>query len=82
MGVAKVNIGAATFDAWLSGLQEGLALDIPYYPRHYEIMRHAIRSVSFEARKRITMLGASGRAAEVHDLVAAKQPLSTGQSLP
>jgi fructose-bisphosphate aldolase class II len=82
MGVAKVNIGAAIFDAWLRGLQEGLALDIPHYPRHYEVMRHAIRSVRCEARKRIAMLGASGRAAEVHDLLAAKRPLTTGQSLP
>jgi len=40
-GVVKVNIGAAIIEAWLLGLKEGAALDIPHYPRHYHAMRHA-----------------------------------------
>ena len=63
-----MNIGAAIFDAWLLGLKEGAALDIPHCPRHYDTMRHAMRRISAVARNRIALMGASNRADAVRNL--------------
>ena len=64
MGVVKVNIGAAIFKAWISGLEEGVTQKSsdPHEPRHYGISKHAMDKVTEAARGRIRLLRASNRA--------------------
>jgi fructose-bisphosphate aldolase, class II len=64
MGVVKVNIGAAVFQAWISGLEEGVAQKSsdPHEPRHYAISKHAMDKVTEAARGRIKLMRASDRA--------------------
>ena len=61
MGVVKVNIGAALFGAWNSGLEEAIAKKDLKEPRHYEVSKHAMEKVVAVARERIRLLGASQR---------------------
>ena len=64
LGVVKVNIGAAVFEAWISGLEEGVAKKSSdsHEPRHYGISKHAMDKVTEAARGRIRLLRASNRA--------------------
>lgn len=69
LGVVKINIGAAIIDAWLTGLKQGMQLEISHYPKHYHVMRHAVDSIRSVAQEKLKLAGASGKAAnfeEVH----------------
>jgi fructose/tagatose bisphosphate aldolase len=61
--VAKVNIGADLFRAWVSGLQEGAALKVTNHePPHHMMMTHASGKVTELARKKLSLMGAAGHA--------------------
>ena len=62
LGVVKVNIGAAIFEAYIAGLEEGVAQSDPHEPQHYAILKHAMGKVTEAARGRIRLLGASQQA--------------------
>jgi fructose/tagatose bisphosphate aldolase len=61
--VVKVNIGADVFRAWVAGLQEGASLK-PHgeEPPHHIMMNHASTKVSEVARRKLSLMGASGQA--------------------
>ncbi len=58
MGVVKINIGAALQRAWARGLREGLDEQLG----HYDIMGRSMHYMREEARARLRLMGASGRA--------------------
>ena len=63
LNVVKVNIGAAVFRTWVAGLQEGASLkgshdELP----HHLMMNHASAKVSEVARRKLSLMGASGQA--------------------
>jgi fructose/tagatose bisphosphate aldolase len=63
MNVVKVNIGADLFRAWVSGLQEGAALEVTgHEPPHHVMMTHASAKVTELARKKLSLMGAPGHA--------------------
>jgi fructose-bisphosphate aldolase, class II len=63
MNVVKVNIGADLFRAWVSGLQEGAALQVTgHEPPHHGMMTHASGKVTELARKKLSLMGAPGHA--------------------
>jgi fructose-bisphosphate aldolase class II len=63
MNVVKVNIGADAFRAWVAGLQEGASLKPRGdEPPHHVMMNHASAKVSEVARRKLSLMGASGKA--------------------
>jgi fructose-bisphosphate aldolase, class II len=65
-GVIKINIGAAIFEAWTTGLREGLnpgsSDQDPHVPLHYSVTRQGMRRVTEIGRERIRRFRASGHA--------------------
>jgi hypothetical protein len=57
-----VNIGADVFRTWVTGLQEGASLN-PHgeEPPHHVMMNHASAKVSEVARRKLSLMGASGQ---------------------
>ncbi|HSZ76469.1 MAG TPA: class II fructose-bisphosphate aldolase [Chthoniobacterales bacterium] len=62
MNVVKVNIGADGFRAWVAGLQEGASLKAGDAPLHHVMMNHASAKVSEVARRKLSLIGACGKA--------------------
>ena len=63
LNVVKVNIGADVFRAWVAGLQEGSSLKPRGdEPLHHAMMNHASAKVSEVARRKLSLMGASGQA--------------------
>jgi fructose-bisphosphate aldolase, class II len=63
LNVVKVNIGADVFRAWVAGLQEGALLKPRGdEPLHHAMMNHASAKVSELARRKLLLMGASGKA--------------------
>jgi fructose-bisphosphate aldolase, class II len=60
LGVVKINIGHALSVAWCDGSREALAMGGDY--GHYTVLKMAQERVRDEARRRLQLMGASGRA--------------------
>jgi fructose-bisphosphate aldolase, class II len=58
IGVVKLNIGYALFTAWMEGLREGLAAS----SSHYEVLKQGMARARDEARRRLVLTGAAGKA--------------------
>lgn len=72
-GVVKINIGAAIFEAWTTGLREGLdpalADKSGHEPLHYSVTRQGMKRVTEVARERIRRFRASGQAPALRQLL-------------
>lgn len=72
LGVVKINIGAAIFDAWTTGLREGLNSNGSHHdgedPLHYAVTRQGMRRVTEVARERIRRFRASGQGPALRQL--------------
>jgi fructose/tagatose bisphosphate aldolase len=62
MNVVKVNIGADIVRSWMKGLKEGALLESGDKPPHQVMIQHAETEVSEMARTKLSLMGASGRA--------------------
>ncbi len=60
LGVVKINIGHALSVAWCDGSREALAMGGDY--GHYTVLKLAQEKVRDEARRRLQLMGASGKA--------------------
>jgi fructose-bisphosphate aldolase, class II len=60
LGVVKINIGHAVSVAWCEGSREALAMGGDY--GHYTVLKLSQEKVRDEARRRLQLMGASGKA--------------------
>ena len=60
LGVVKINIGHALSVAWCEGSREALAMGGDY--GHYTVLKMAQEKVRDEARRRLQLMGATGKA--------------------
>lgn len=75
LGVVKINIGAAIFNAWTDGLREGLNSKSNGHaegedPLHYAVTRQGMKRVTEVARERIRRFRASGHAGAMRQMLA------------
>lgn len=75
LGVVKINIGAAIFNAWTEGLREGLHNGTSGHgegenPLHYAVTRQGMKRVTEVARERIRRFRANGHAGALSELLA------------
>ena len=75
MGVVKINIGAAIFNAWTDGLREGLNHNAGSHgdgedPLHYAVTRRGMKRVTEVARERIRRFRANGHAGALSQALA------------